>query len=129
MKVFSPKFKLILLFFIFAVLTWGLAILFSGPEDTWIRNQKGEWVKHGNPSTPRPSFDWKPPIVFTIAPILIFTCFFVPFLLKKILRPSITTNDKQRTLQLNFLWYLKTYILVYIVGVIICFLLVLAWGS
>jgi len=28
--------------------------LFSGPEDTWICD-KGEWVKHGNPSAAKPT--------------------------------------------------------------------------
>jgi len=29
-------------------------IRFRTPEDTWIRDSSGQWVKHGNPSAPMP---------------------------------------------------------------------------
>lgn len=128
-QFFSYKIKLILILFLFALLTLFLVRTFSGPEDTWIKNKQGEWVKHGNPSTPMPLPDWKPPIVFTIAPILIFICYFTPFILKKLLKPNFTVNSLKSVSQLNFLWYLKTYLLVYIIGISICFLLVLFWGN
>ena len=35
----------ILLFSLFFV-----RLFFSGDEDTWIKNEQGIWIKHGNPS-------------------------------------------------------------------------------
>lgn len=41
---------------ILAIVLGTVAVLriVSGPEDTWIRNDRGEWIKHGNPSAPKP---------------------------------------------------------------------------
>lgn len=45
----------ILIFVICAIfgVIFVVRFVFGGPEDTWIK-QNGEWVKHGNPSEPRP---------------------------------------------------------------------------
>lgn len=47
---------------IIAVLTLalGLARLFSGPEDTWIKDEHGKWVAHGNPSGPPSAMAYEP---------------------------------------------------------------------
>jgi hypothetical protein len=36
------------------VLAVGLARLFSGPEDGWVRDSAGRWVAHGHPAGPPP---------------------------------------------------------------------------
>jgi hypothetical protein len=41
-------------------LTLGLARLFSGPEDTWIKDEHGKWVAHGNPSGPPSAMAYQP---------------------------------------------------------------------
>lgn len=49
-----------LFFFIIGVILVLIALLFflrffiGGPEDSWICNEKGQWIKHGNPSYPKP---------------------------------------------------------------------------
>ncbi|MDH4180272.1 MAG: hypothetical protein OEV33_07150 [Armatimonadota bacterium] len=49
---------LVVMVFVLAVT---LARLFSGPEDTWIRDASGEWVAHGHPAGPPPPEDYRPP--------------------------------------------------------------------
>ncbi|MFC1490260.1 hypothetical protein ACFL6K_03530 [Candidatus Latescibacterota bacterium] len=52
------------------MMTLGMARLFSGPEDTWIRNENGVWVLHGVPSGPQ-SEDYTEPIHYILAPFMI----------------------------------------------------------
>ena len=60
------------------VITLAMARLFSGPEDTWIKNEQGEWIKHGYPSGPPPAQDYRKPITYTIFPIFFLAAFAVP---------------------------------------------------
>ena len=39
-----------------------LRFVVGGPEDDWIC-ENGQWVKHGNPSSPKPESDCRPQIV------------------------------------------------------------------
>ena len=45
--------KLILIIVILVAATVVLLIL-RGDEDTWVKDKNGNWVKHGNPSSPAP---------------------------------------------------------------------------
>jgi hypothetical protein len=38
----------------------GLARVFSGPEDGWVRDAQGNWVEHGHPAGPPPASDYRP---------------------------------------------------------------------
>lgn len=40
----------------------GLARLFSGPEDTWVRDESGAWVAHGRPAGPPPAPEYRAPL-------------------------------------------------------------------
>jgi hypothetical protein len=56
---------LIISAFVFALLiltAFSIRFLLGGSEDTWIC-QSGEWVKHGNPSAPKPVGKCGPKIV------------------------------------------------------------------
>ncbi len=46
-------FMLLLLFF--------LRFVVGGPEDSWICDQNGQWVKHGHPAYPKPQVRCKKP--------------------------------------------------------------------
>ena len=72
------KFRLPLVIFSLLVLTLVMARLFSGPEDTWIKNDRGEWIKHGYPSGPPPSEDYQEPRSHLIIPLIFLVSFFVP---------------------------------------------------
>jgi len=52
-------------------LTLGLAQLFSGPEDAWIRAPDGSWVAHGHPAGPPPPPDYRPPWAERVLPWLL----------------------------------------------------------
>ena len=56
---------LVLLTFMLAVT---LARLFSGPEDTWVRDASGKWVAHGHPAGPPPPEDYRPPATERVLP-------------------------------------------------------------
>jgi len=45
--------KVIIIFGFVFFLIFFIRFFFGGDEDTWIC-QKGEWIKHGNPSYPKP---------------------------------------------------------------------------
>ena len=48
-----------------------LARIFSGPEDTWVRDAAGRWVAHGHPASPPPSADYRAPWHERVLPWLI----------------------------------------------------------
>lgn len=52
-KIFFPILIILIAIGIFVVSITGLIKFFSG-EDSWIC-QNGEWIKHGNPSAPKPT--------------------------------------------------------------------------
>ncbi len=74
------KFRLPFVIFSLLVLTLVMARLFSGPEDTWIKNDQGEWIKHGYPSGPPPSEDYQEPKSHLIIPLIFLAGFFVPLI-------------------------------------------------
>jgi len=60
------------------LLTLVMARLFSGPEDAWIKNDSGEWVKHGHPYGPPPPPDYQEPQSHLIIPFMFLVGFVVP---------------------------------------------------
>lgn len=117
MRSFTSKFGLTLVFLFFALVTLVLIRTFAGPEDSWIKDESGKWIKHGNPATPMPSDSYQPPIVYTIAPLIILACFFIPIIWRKVKR-----------IEINLRWFLKAYILTYVLGIAISFVLNLVFG-
>jgi hypothetical protein len=53
------------------LLALGAARLFSGPEDTWVRDSSGRWVAHGHPAGPPPAADYRPPATERFLPWLV----------------------------------------------------------
>ena len=52
----TKKNIIIALFIVVVILAAGVLYLrLSSPEDTWVCNAVGQWVKHGNPSAPMPT--------------------------------------------------------------------------
>lgn len=45
--------KVFLFLFIFGLVIFSLRFL--TPEDTWVKDKYGNWVKHGNPKSPKPT--------------------------------------------------------------------------
>lgn len=57
------------------VLTVGLARLFSGSEDAWIKDESGQWVAHGHPAGPPPAADYQQPWSERTLPVLLLGAF------------------------------------------------------
>jgi hypothetical protein len=115
-KASNSKYALIIVFLIFALLTLVLIRTLAGPEDSWIKDQSGKWIKHGNPASPMPSDSYKPPIMYIIAPLIILACFFIPIIWRKVKR-----------IELNWRSSLKAYVLTYVLGTVISLVLTLAF--
>ena len=88
------------------ILTLSLARLFSGPEDTWIKNEKGEWVKHGHPSGSPPAVDYQEPKSHLVLPIIFLTSFAIPLFfirLHKLQNRLTYENSKRDVIILGYL--------------------------
>ena len=75
MKRLWLKLRMPLAVFVFLLASMTFLRLFSGQEDTWIRGENGEWVKHGNPSAPMPAADYNPPLLWKIMPLMFIASF------------------------------------------------------
>jgi hypothetical protein len=58
-KLFFRRFWLLTIVVIMVALTGMVLLLLRGDEDTWIKDDSGNWVKHGSPTSSAPvtSFD------------------------------------------------------------------------
>ena len=90
------------------VMTIALARLFSGPEDTWIKNENGEWIKHGQPSGPPPSGDYQEPRMHLALPLIFLASFVVPvfFLRSHRMHNRLTYDLSKRDIKI--MGYLST---------------------
>ena len=84
------------------VCTLAMARLFSGPEDTWIKNEHGEWVAHGHPSGPPPAHDYQEPPTSFLIPLAFLVAFAVPlfFLRTHRLHDRLTYETTSRDVKL-----------------------------
>ena len=78
MRYLWLKLRMPLAIFSMLILTLFMVRLFSGPEDAWIKNEQGEWVKHGHPDGPPPVGDYQEPIIHSILPLVFLAGFVVP---------------------------------------------------
>jgi hypothetical protein len=65
----------VLLVLWFAAMSVLFARLFSGPEDTWIRDAGGRWVAHGHPAAPPPPLGYQAPVSERIVPVVLLGLF------------------------------------------------------
>ena len=101
------------------LLTLVLARLFSGPEDTWIKNDQGEWIKHGQPYGPPPDKDYKEPLTHIIIPVSFFVAFAVPLFFLRFHKLHNRLQHETATRDIKFLGYVSTALLLFgtLVGV------------
>jgi len=65
------------------LVVWALALalflarVFSGPEDTYIRDASGKWVAHGHPAGPPPAASYQPPASERAVPTIVVALFAV----------------------------------------------------
>ena len=80
MRYLWQKIRMFLAIIAMLLLTLFMARLFSGPEDAWMKNDQGEWVKHGHPDGPPPSNDYQEPKIHGILPFVFLAGFVVPLI-------------------------------------------------
>ena len=107
MKRFWFKVRVPLTVLCFFILTVFFLRLFSGPEDTWIKDKNGEWVKHGNPAMPMPSDDYVPPLSWKIMPLLFLFSFEVPLFFHGFHKLQNRLNFDTANRDIKFLGYLS----------------------
>ena len=90
-----------------------MARLFSGPEDTWIKNDHGEWVMHGKPSGPAPAPDYRPPVADRVLPWVFFVSFALPLLFLGMHKYHNRLTFDKATRDIRFLGYLSTSLVLF----------------
>jgi len=108
------------------IITLAMARLFSGPEDAWIKNENGEWIKHGYPSGPPPAQDYQEPITHIIVPLIFLVTFAVPLFFLRIHKPHNRLNFDTATRDIKLFGYLGTALFLF--GVIVVMGLMLEIG-
>ncbi len=117
------RIRLPLAMVVLLVINLGMARLFSGPEDTWIKNSQGEWIKHGYPSGPPPPQDYKKPFSHQIVPFFFFIPIVVPLFYIKKYKPQHRLNFDKITSDIRY--YVYIYTSFFLLGIIILIGLIL----
>ena len=99
------RIRLILAVLLVLVAAVGLARLFSGPEDGWVKNERGEWVAHGHPAGQPPEGDMTRPMVERVLPWVFIAAFAAPFLFLRMHRPSNRLSYETALRDMRFLGY------------------------
>ena len=108
MKIRMPLAVVVLLVIMLAV-----ARLFSGPEDTWIKNDSGEWIKHGYPSGLPPAQDYREPITHVIIPLTFLVAFTVPLFFIRFYKLHNRLNYETAKRDIKFLGYVSTVLFLF----------------
>lgn len=111
------------------IITLAMARLFSGPEDTWIKNENGEWIKHGYPSGPPPAQDYQEPITHIIVPLIFLVTFAVPLFFLRIHKPHNRLNFDTASRDIKLFGYLSTALFLFGVIVVIGLMLEIGLGG
>jgi len=90
------------------VVTLAMARLFSGPEDTWIKNEQGEWIRHGYPSGPPPAQDYSEPVTYMVIPIFFLAAFAVPLFFLRFHKLHNRLNFDTASRDIKFFGYVST---------------------
>ena len=111
------------------LITLAMARLFSGPEDTWTKNERGEWIKHGYPAGPAPTQEYQEPISRLIVPLGFLVSFAVPLFLLGLHKPHNRLTFDAATRDLKFFGYLSTALVLFgiLVGAGVMFEIALAF--
>ena len=111
------------------VIALAMARIFSGPEDTWIKNEHGEWVRHGHPSGPPPAQDYQEPFTHLAVPVAFLVAFAVPLFFISRHKPRNRLNFDTATRDIKLYGYLSTSLFLFGVLVAAGLILELALGG
>jgi|GEM_PF-4379916 hypothetical protein len=90
------------------VIALAMARIFSGPENTWIKNEHGEWVRHGHPGGPPPAQDYQEPLTHIVVPLAFLIAFAVPLFFISRHKPHNRLNFDTAARDIKFYGYLST---------------------
>ncbi len=90
------------------VIALAMARIFSGPEDTWVKNEHGEWVEHGHPGGPPPAQDYQEPLTRLVVPLAFLVAFAAPLFFIGRHKPHNRLNFDTATRDIKFYGYLST---------------------
>ncbi len=117
------RIRLPLAMVVLLVINLGMARLFSGPEDTWIKNSQGEWIKHGYPSGPPPPQDYEKPFSHQIVPFFFIIPIVVPLFYIKKYKPQHRRDFDKITIDIRY--YVYIYTSFFLLGILILIGLIL----
>ena len=102
------RFRIPLAIIALFIIALAMARIFSGPEDTWVKNELGEWVMHGHPGGPPPAQDYQEPVTHIVFPFAFLIAFAVPlfFIGKHKLHNRLSFDTAAR--DIKFYGYLST---------------------
>lgn len=95
------------------LITLAMVRLFSGPEDAWIKNERGEWVRHGNPAGPAPTEQYSEPLSYKVVPVAFLVTFAVPLFLFGLHKPHNRLTFETATRDSKFYGYLSTSLILF----------------
>jgi len=107
MRSIGMRVRLPLVIFFVLMMTLFLARLFSGPEDAWIQNEQGEWVKHGEPYGPPPEAPEDKPFQIVI-PLAFLAIFIVPLFFIRFQKPGNRLGYDRTKRDMRLFGYLGT---------------------
>lgn len=90
------------------VIALAMARIFSGPEDTWVKNEHGEWVRHGLPGGPPPAQDYQEPLTHIVFPLAFLIAFAAPLFFISRHKPHNRLNFDTAARDLKYYGYLST---------------------
>ena len=114
------------------VIALAMARIFSGPEDTWIKNERGEWVMHGHPAGPPPATDYLEPVthlVHLVVPLAFLVAFAAPLFFIGRHKQHNRLSFETATRDIRFYGYLSTSLLLFGILILAGLMLELVLGG
>ena len=126
MRSLWMRFRIPLAIVALLVIALALARIFSGPEDTWIKNERGEWVMHGHPGGPAPAQDYMEPASRLVIPVAFLIAFAVPLFFIGRHKLHNRLNFDTATRDIKFYGYLSTALFLFGILILVGLMLELA---
>jgi len=129
MRSLWMKFRIPLAIVALLVIALALARIFSGPEDTWIKNERGEWVMHGQPGGPAPAQDYQEPVTHLLVPLAFLIAFAAPlfFIGRHKLHNRLTFDTAAR--DIKFYGYVSSALFLFGILILVGLMFELALGK
>jgi hypothetical protein len=95
------------------IITLAMARLFSGPEDSWIKNESGEWIRHGHPGGPPPTQNYREPFYYSVTPFAFLIAFALPLFFSSRHKLHNRLNFDNASRDIKFWGYISTALIAF----------------